>query len=45
MQKGNETAWNLHIALNAINVVLFLWQIPSGIDIVFKVFALNGLES
>ncbi|KAJ6723134.1 hypothetical protein OIU74_007681 [Salix koriyanagi] len=38
MQKGNETARNLHIALNAINVVLFLWQIPTGIDIVFKVF-------
>lgn len=38
MQKGNETARNLHIALNAINVALFLWQIPTGIDIVFKVF-------
>ncbi|KAJ6675177.1 hypothetical protein OIU85_011352 [Salix viminalis] len=38
MQKGNETARNLHIALNAVNVVLFLWQIPTGIDIVFKVF-------
>lgn len=38
MQKGNETARSLHIALNAINVVLFLWQIPTGIDIVFKVF-------
>lgn len=38
MQKGNETARSLHIALNAINVVLFLWQVPTGIDIVFKVF-------
>ncbi|CAK7348666.1 unnamed protein product [Dovyalis caffra] len=38
MQKGNETARNLHIALNTINVVLFLWQIPTGIDIVLKVF-------
>jgi hypothetical protein len=38
MQKGNETARNLHIALNAINVVLFLWQIPTGIDMVLKVF-------
>lgn len=38
MQKGNETARNLHIALNALNVLLFVWQIPTGIDIVFKVF-------
>lgn len=37
MQKGNETARNLHIALNALNVLLFIWQIPTGIDIVFKV--------
>jgi len=38
MQKGSETARNLHITLNALNVVLFIWQIPTGIDIVFKVF-------
>ncbi|KAL3536672.1 hypothetical protein ACH5RR_000038 [Cinchona calisaya] len=38
MQKGNETARNLHITLNALNVILFIWQIPTGIDIVFKVF-------
>ncbi|CAO2835425.1 unnamed protein product [Amaranthus hypochondriacus] len=38
MQKGNETARSLHIALNAINVILFVWQIPTGIEIVFKVF-------
>lgn len=38
MQKGNETARSLHIALNAVNVLLFVWQIPTGIDIVFKVF-------
>ncbi|KAI8572860.1 hypothetical protein RHMOL_Rhmol01G0232900 [Rhododendron molle] len=38
MQKGNETARNLHIALNVLNVLLFVWQIPTGIDIVFKVF-------
>ncbi|KMT20251.1 hypothetical protein BVRB_1g002550 [Beta vulgaris subsp. vulgaris] len=38
MQKGNETARSLHIALNAVNVILFVWQIPTGIDIVFKVF-------
>jgi hypothetical protein len=38
MQKGSETARNLHIALNAVNVLLFATQIPTGIDIVFKVF-------
>lgn len=38
MQKGSETARNLHIALNVLNVLLFIWQIPTGIDIVFKVF-------
>ncbi|CAM8935624.1 unnamed protein product [Rhodiola kirilowii] len=38
MQKGNETARNLHILLNAANVILFVWQIPTGLDIVFKVF-------
>ncbi|KAL9245433.1 hypothetical protein vseg_019091 [Gypsophila vaccaria] len=38
MQKGNETARSLHIALNALNVVLFIWQIPTGFDIVLKVF-------
>ncbi|XP_052143900.1 uncharacterized protein LOC127763289 [Oryza glaberrima] len=38
MQKGNETARSLHIALNAINVLLFIWQIPTGLEIVGKVF-------
>ncbi|XP_061372890.1 uncharacterized protein LOC133315309 [Gastrolobium bilobum] len=38
MQRGSETARNLHIALNALNVLLFVWQIPTGIEIVFKVF-------
>ncbi|KAK7338100.1 hypothetical protein VNO77_18699 [Canavalia gladiata] len=38
MQKGSETARNLHIALNALNVLLFVWQIPTGIEIVLKVF-------
>ncbi|KAI5647090.1 hypothetical protein M9H77_33095 [Catharanthus roseus] len=38
MQKGNETARNLHIALNVVNVILFAWQIPTGIEIVLKVF-------
>ncbi|KAI7737883.1 hypothetical protein M8C21_032147 [Ambrosia artemisiifolia] len=38
MQKGNETARTLHIALNILNVLLFIWQIPTGWDIVLKVF-------
>ncbi|PIA48816.1 hypothetical protein AQUCO_01300028v1 [Aquilegia coerulea] len=38
MQKGNETARNLHIALNVLNVLLFAWQIPTGFEIVLKVF-------
>lgn len=37
MQKGSETARNLHIALNTLNVLLFIWQIPTGIEIVLKV--------
>ncbi|KAL6004390.1 hypothetical protein ACLOJK_004943 [Asimina triloba] len=37
MQKGNETARSLHIALNTLNVLLFIWQIPTGIEIVLKV--------
>ncbi|KAL3693063.1 hypothetical protein R1sor_006714 [Riccia sorocarpa] len=38
MQKGDETARSLHIGLNALNVILFLWQVPTGLEIVGKVF-------
>ncbi|MCO5598212.1 hypothetical protein L7F22_052304 [Adiantum nelumboides] len=38
MQKGDETARSLHIALNTVNVLLFLWQVPTGWEIVLKVF-------
>ncbi|KAI5078354.1 hypothetical protein GOP47_0006025 [Adiantum capillus-veneris] len=38
MQKGDETARSLHIALNTVNVLLFLWQVPTGLEIVLKVF-------
>jgi hypothetical protein len=38
MQKGNESARNAHIALNVLNVLLFIWQIPTGWEIVEKVF-------
>eukprot|EP00244_Chara_vulgaris_P002497 TRINITY_DN1445_c0_g1_i2.p1 TRINITY_DN1445_c0_g1~~TRINITY_DN1445_c0_g1_i2.p1 ORF type:complete len:360 (+),score=47.89 TRINITY_DN1445_c0_g1_i2:96-1175(+) len=38
MQKGNNTARNAHILLNGINVLLFASQVPTGIEIVYKVF-------
>lgn len=38
MQKGNQNARNAHIALNAVNFGLFLWQVPTGLEIVGKVF-------
>lgn len=38
MQKGNDTARSAHIALNAVNMALFAWQIPTGLEIVGKVF-------
>lgn len=38
MQKGNEGARIGHIACNTLNVVLFAWQLPTGLEIVGKVF-------
>eukprot|EP00879_Flechtneria_rotunda_P001772 GHRR01001936.1.p1 GENE.GHRR01001936.1~~GHRR01001936.1.p1 ORF type:complete len:269 (+),score=77.40 GHRR01001936.1:199-1005(+) len=38
MQKGNNTARNTHIALNLANIGLFLWQVPTGLEIVAKLF-------
>lgn len=38
MQKGNDTARSAHIGLNAINFALFAWQVPTGLEIVGKVF-------
>jgi hypothetical protein len=38
MQKGNQTARSAHIALNAVNFALFAWQVPTGLEIVGKVF-------
>lgn len=37
MQKGNDTARSMHIALNSINLLLFVTQIPTGLEIVGKV--------
>ncbi|PRW20444.1 plant F21F14-40 [Chlorella sorokiniana] len=38
MQKGNDTARTAHIALNCVNILLFAWQVPTGLEIVAKVF-------
>eukprot|EP00899_Mesostigma_viride_P018873 jgi/Mesvir1/26988/Mv20699-RA.1 len=38
MQKGDEKARSAHIALNAVNLLLFAWQLPTGFEIVLKVF-------
>ncbi|KAK7275407.1 hypothetical protein RIF29_16523 [Crotalaria pallida] len=38
MQKGSKTARSLHIALNTLNVLLFVSQLPTGFDILLKVF-------
>ena len=43
MQKGNDSARSAHIALNTINLALFAWQIPTGLDIVAKVFQFTTL--
>ena len=43
MQKGNDTSRSMHIAFNAINIGLFLWQVPTGLDIVAKVFQFTTL--
>lgn len=37
MAKGDEKARLAHISLNSINVVLFAWQVVSGIPILLKV--------
>lgn len=38
MQKGDENARVAHIAMNVVNMGLFLWQVPTGLEIVGKVF-------
>ena len=43
MQKGDDTSRSLHIAFNAVNIGLFLWQVPTGLDIVAKVFQFTTL--
>lgn len=38
MQKGNESARVGHIAANSINVILFAWQVYTGLDILVSVW-------
>lgn len=38
MQRGNNAARYTHIGVNLINIGLFLYQIPTGLKIVNKVF-------
>ncbi|KAK9822218.1 hypothetical protein WJX81_007915 [Elliptochloris bilobata] len=38
MQKGNDTARSIHIAANTVNLGLFAWQLPTGFEIVQKVW-------
>jgi hypothetical protein len=38
MQKGNDTARSVHIAANVANIGLFASQLPTGWEIVLKVF-------
>lgn len=37
-QKGNDAARTAHISLNVLNLALFTWQVPTGLEIVGKVF-------
>jgi len=37
MQKGNDTARSIHIGANVAGIGLFVWQVVSGIPILFKV--------
>jgi len=38
MQKGSKLARDAHITVNGITFLLFLWQVPTGLEIVGKVF-------
>mmetsp|Transcript_8663 Transcript_8663/g.11998 ORF Transcript_8663/g.11998 Transcript_8663/m.11998 type:complete len:307 (-) Transcript_8663:1099-2019(-) len=41
MQKGNDTARTIHIAANLSGIGLFVWQVVSGLPILFKVVELT----
>jgi hypothetical protein len=42
MQKGSDTARFVHIATNIIGMVLFAWQVTTGIPILVKVWELTN---
>mmetsp|Transcript_96255 Transcript_96255/g.241283 ORF Transcript_96255/g.241283 Transcript_96255/m.241283 type:complete len:265 (-) Transcript_96255:230-1024(-) len=41
MEKGNETARTLHIGLNVVMLALYVWQLPTGFEILMKVWGLG----
>lgn len=43
MAKGNDNARTAHIAMNLTNLGLFLWQVPTGLEIVGKVLQFTSL--
>lgn len=43
MQKGDDNARTLHMTLNGLNLCLFAWQVPTGLEIVAKVFEFTTL--
>ena len=43
MAKGNNTARIAHVSFNITNLLLFAWQIPTGLEIVGKVLQFTSL--
>jgi len=43
MEKGNDAARTGHIALNVLGLGLFVWQLPTGFDILLKVWGNDAL--
>lgn len=42
MQKGNETARSIHIAINVVNTGFFAWQVLTGWEILVKVWGFTS---
>lgn len=41
MQKGSDTARTIHIGANIAGLSFFVWQVVSGVPILFKVWELT----
>lgn len=41
MQKGDDTARAVHIGANLAGIAMFVWQVTSGLPILFKVVELT----